>query len=147
MMNRSVYIISAIFLISILVFLFFHKSEKIISVEMGGKAFSVEVVQTDTELERGLSGHALLRDNQGMFFIFPKPDKYGFWMKDMLFPIDIIWIDSNFKIVHMENSVLPETYPKVFYPENPSLYVLEVSSGQAEILGLEVGDAVKFIKK
>ncbi|HEY4508905.1 MAG TPA: DUF192 domain-containing protein [Candidatus Paceibacterota bacterium] len=128
-------------------FVFFHQSNKIVGVEMGGKTFSIEVARTNSERAKGLSGHLPLLDDQGMLFVFPKPDKYGFWMKDMNFSIDIIWIDANFKIVHIENSLPPETYPKVFYPETPALYVLEVSNGEVEKLSLKVGDAVKFLKK
>lgn len=116
-------------------------------VEMGGKTFSMEVTKTKAELEKGLSGHTPLLKDQGMLFIFSKPDKYGFWMKGMLFPIDIIWIDENFKIVHIENSVYPATYPKIFYPDSQALYVLEVSSGQTYTLNLRMGDTVKFIRK
>ena len=113
---------------------------------MGGKEFSVEIADTDFLRERGLSGHRPLLDNQGMLFIFPKSDFYGFWMKDMLFPIDIIWIDENFKINHIEMSLTPDTYPKVFHPESKSLYVLEISSGQSKSLDLKVGDSVKLLK-
>ena len=115
-------------------------------VMLGGKTFSVEIADNNISRTRGLSGHAPLSAYGGMIFIFQKADTYGFWMKDMLFPLDIIWIDSNFKINHIESSLSPQTYPKVFYPEGKSLYVLEVSAGQANSLNLEVGDSVKFGK-
>ena len=114
---------------------------------VGGKTLTVEVVETKYLLEKGLSGHKPLLSDEGMFFVFQAPQKYGFWMKDMTFPIDIIWLDSNYKISHIEKNVKPETYPKVFYPETDSKYVLELQAGQSEILNLKIGDFVQFITK
>ncbi len=116
------------------------------SVILGGKTFSVEIAKTDMERERGLSLHVPLSDSQGMLFIFPTEGLYGFWMKDMLFPIDIVWIDSNLKIVHIEKDLSPETYPKIFSPGAESLYVLEIPAGQSDILNIKTGDRVKFVK-
>jgi uncharacterized protein len=114
------------------------------TVTLGPKVFHVEVADTPALQERGLSGHAPLADNQGMIFIFDKPDNYGFWMKDMLFPLDIIWIGPDWRVTHIEKSLATSTYPQIFYPGAPSLYVLEISSGQSDMLGLKVGDAVRF---
>ena len=146
-MNRHLITIFISFLILVVIFVLFRRSEKITGVEIGGKIFSIELAQTKKELEKGLSGHAPLLDGQGMLFVFSRSGRYGFWMKDMSFPIDIIWIDSNFKIVSIEKSVLPETYPEVFYPESSSLYVLEILAGQADTIGLKTGDGLQFIKK
>ena len=120
-----------------------YKSKVIVN----GKVFEVQVADTNYLLEKGLSGHVPLSDNQGMFFVFNKPDKYGFWMKDMKFSIDIIWIDSNFQIIHIEKSVKPDTYPKVFYPSSSAQYVLEILAGQSDKVNLKIGDSVKFVKK
>ena len=131
--------------IAIIIFLYTRTYPS--KVILGGKEFSVEVLDTKPLLEKGLSGHKPLNSDEGMLFIFQKPDSYGFWMKDMLFPIDIIWMDANWKIVYINKSLRPETYPKIFYPDAPSLYVLEISEGEAQTLGLKIGDTVKFIEK
>jgi uncharacterized membrane protein (UPF0127 family) len=94
----------------------------------------------------GLSGHAPLAEDEGMLFIFDEASVYPFWMKDMLFPIDIIWIDANSRISYIESAVTPDTYPKVFAPDAPALYTLEVKSGTAERLGFKIGDAVRIAK-
>lgn len=107
--------------------------------------FKVEVADNAYTLERGLSGHKPLKSFEGMLFIFDKPSRYGFWMKDMLFPIDIIWIDENYKVTHIEKSVSPDTYPKVFYPGAESLYVLEISAGSSDKTRLKIGDIVEII--
>ncbi len=138
------YLIFAVFLIIIAGLSTVNYKAKVI---VKNKLYIVEVANTTYFLEKGLSGHPPLKNDEGMFFVFQKPDKYGFWMKDMLFPIDIIWIDKDFKIIHIEKSVSPGTYPKVFYPEADSLYVLEVSADEAEKLNLKAGDAIQFLQK
>ncbi|KND49108.1 MAG: hypothetical protein AB198_02705 [Parcubacteria bacterium C7867-003] len=114
---------------------------------VGGKTYNIDVADTTYTLTKGLSGRTSLGKNEGMVFVFGKPDKYGIWMKDMLFPIDIIWMDENFKIVHIEKEVKPETYPKIFSPDRLSTYVLEIASGQVDSTGIKVGDKVDFIYK
>ncbi len=140
-------IIFVVILIIIGIILFLIPQKEIKEVIVGEKTFFVEVSRTKTELERGLSLHIPLSDNQGMLFIFQEEDLHGFWMKDMSFSLDIIWIDSDLKIVHIEKSISPETYPKVFSPKTKNLYVLEIPAGQADLLKINVGDRVKFVKK
>ena len=91
----------------------------------------VEAVYTQAAQQQGLSGRKYLENNTGMLFVFPKEDYYAFWMKDMLFPIDIIWMDKNYKIVYVKKNAQPCTTfscPK-FAPDKPAQYVLEVSPG------------------
>ena len=145
--NKKIFILFIAILIFIVIFFFISKNKTQSEVILNGKTFSVEVVSSQSALERGLSGHKPLLENQGMLFIFPKPDNYGFWMKDMTFPIDIIWIKSSFEIIYIEKSLLPETYPKIFYPNSPALYVLEISAGISHKINLKIGDIVKFVKK
>jgi uncharacterized membrane protein (UPF0127 family) len=119
-----------------------YKSKVIVN----GKAFIVDVSDTAYTKTKGLSGRDPLKTNEGMIFLFEKPEKEGFWMKDMKFSIDIIWIDENMSVIHIEKSLSPDTYPKVYYPESPAKYVLEVSSGQADALGLKLGDKIEFYR-
>jgi len=114
------------------------------TVILGGKEFSVGIAKTPSEREQGLSGRKSLPQDNGLLFIFDKPDKYGFWMKDMNFPIDIIWISNENKIVYLQKSLLPSTYPEVYYPNDRAKYVLEITAGQVEILNLKIGDTVEF---
>ena len=57
--------------------------------------------------EKGLAVKDQLKENEAMFFVFDKPEKHSFWMKDMNFPIDIIWLDSTDKVVHIEQNLQP----------------------------------------
>lgn len=146
MFSKKFQIIFIILAVLVAILLFFHESGEIKGVLIKEKVFFVEIAETERALEKGLSLHPSLKDDQGMLFIFPRKDDYGFWMKDMLFPLDIIWLDSNLKVVGLEKNISPETYPNVFYPKAKSLYVLEISAGQTDLLNLNIGDTVKFIR-
>lgn len=104
-------------------------------VEVDGQKIVVDIADSDEERIKGLSG----REEQSMLFIFPNEDFHGIWMKDMLFPIDIIWIDKDLKIVHIEKNVSPDTYPEIFIPENKALYILETPAGK---INIQMGDVV-----
>jgi uncharacterized membrane protein (UPF0127 family) len=81
-----------------------------------------------------------------MLFTFDYPDMYAFWMKDMEFPIDIIWLDDSFKIVHVESGVSPQSYPKIFRPTKESSFVLEVNAGIAKKNNYTEGSTLDFLK-
>ena len=135
------FFVVALLIIVAVLYKFDYKSTVLID----GNIFSVEVVDTKPLLEKGLSGHAPLSQNQGMLFVFQKPDKYGFWMKDMLFPIDIVWIGANWRVIHIERNLSASTYPEVFSPQSDSLYVLEIPAGQSDSVGIKVGDKVTYL--
>jgi uncharacterized protein len=114
------------------------------TLKIGQISLNVEIADTDAKREQGLSGKKELAENEGMLFVFNREGYYGFWMKDMNFPIDIAWLDKNKKIIYIEKNVSPETYPKIFNSSAPSLYVLEV---HAEFLGknnIKIGNFVAF---
>src|ERR1035437_11182288 len=77
---------------------------------IGSKKISAEVANTPTARQKGLSGRACISQNEGMLFVFPQSGSYPFWMKDMKFPIDMIWISSAHRTVVVEENVLPSTY-------------------------------------
>ncbi len=104
----------------------------------------VQVAKTPTTRERGLSGRESLASDEGLLFIFPTSGTHGFWMKDMNFPIDIVWINSSKKVVGISENVAPETYPTSFFPPKQIQFVLEVNAGTAKKSGLVVGAAVSF---
>jgi len=111
---------------------------------IGAKTLLVDIAGNPCQQELGLSGRKNLKDGTGMLFVFDKVGNYGFWMKDMLFAIDILWIDSDFKIVGAVENVAPETYPNVFGKNYKAKYVLEVSSGFISENNLRVGNKIIF---
>ena len=111
------------------------------------KTFFVDLAETKTVQQKGLSGRVSLPTDEGMLFLFEKPGDYGFWMEDMLFPLDIIWISPDWHVTHIEHSIATSTYPTVFYAHIPSQYVLEISAGEASKLDVHVGDTVQYLEK
>ena len=108
----------------------------------------VEVADTMLAQERGLSGHAPLAADEGMVFLFDRPEKYAFWMKDMTFPIDIIWImDGAIADITPDVPVpTPGVSLPTFAPKVPVDTVLEVNAGFARQHGLRIGLPVQVRK-
>jgi len=117
------------------------------SIQVGNTILNkIEIADTNVKREQGLSGRSSIESNYGMLFIFDTPARYSFWMKDMNFPIDIIWLDANLKVVGLKKEAKPESYPQAFTPEENALYVLEVFSGFIQKENLKIGDHLKFRK-
>jgi uncharacterized protein len=109
----------------------------------------VEVMLTPAAQEKGLSGHAPLAADQGMLFLFDSPQRYGFWMKDMTFPIDIIWIAGEKVADITVNAAIPvqgQDLP-IYSPRVPVDKVLEVPAGFAALHGLRIGSTVEIQQK
>lgn len=100
----------------------------------------VEVAATEESRMQGLSGRSSLRRGDGMIFVFHEPGHWGMWMKDMLFSIDIIWLDRVGKVVAVEKNVAPHTYPKIFESPVGAWYVLELPAGDADHYLIAEGD-------
>lgn len=100
----------------------------------------LELATSSEARERGLSGRDSLAPDTGLLFIFPELALYGFWMKEMNFNIDIIWLNEAGEVVEITKEALPESYPKAFYPPEPVKYVLEVNAGYADENNIEIGD-------
>lgn len=113
-------------------------------VVINDQALTATVVQTPTDRQRGLSGAKSLGEGEGMLFVFEGDSKHGIWMKDMRFAIDIIWMDKERKIVHIEKNITPETYPTVFYSSAPARYVLEVPALYTDRHDIRVGMVASF---
>lgn len=103
---------------------------------------NAEVVRTEEEVTRGLGGRDSLAPGTGMWFAFSSNGRFGIWMKDMQFAIDIIWVDEDLRVVSIEEKISPDTYPEVFYPSRDARSVLEVPAGFVENSHLEVGNAL-----
>ncbi len=110
------------------------------TVEIKGKILVLEIADSPSAMTRGLSGRDELPDGSGMLFIFPNPQKLSFWMKDMRFALDFIWIRDGIIIEATEN-VLPPKYGakneelEIYSAKEPVDMVLEVSAGFVADLG------------
>jgi uncharacterized membrane protein (UPF0127 family) len=114
-----------------------------------GATFPVEVVSTQAGMRKGLSGRPKLERGHGMLFCFRDQNVHSMWMPDMQFSLDIIWIDDTFTIVNVNKkavpcvSRIPSECPS-YSSEYPALFAIEVNAGDADALGLRVGEKVSF---
>lgn len=117
-----------------------------VTILMPKGALEVEVADTQASRELGLSGRKKMGDDEGMLFVFDSPGRYGFWMKDMTFSLDMVWINQNGVVVDIERNVTPETYKekKTYINQSEASYVLEINGGMAEKFGLYLGSKVKI---
>jgi len=138
-----------IVIIFILIIIFINKNNNSIKntkyVKIGGEIIKVDLALTPTEQENGLSFRENLKNDEGMLFIFDNVGIYPFWMKDMFFPIDIIWINEDLRVISIKENVTPESFPEIFTPNKNSKYVLEVNALFLEKKNLKEGDKVEFL--
>lgn len=110
---------------------------------IGDVKIKVEIVDDSAEMQKGLSGRESLDENEGMLFVFSQAGQPTFWMKDMKFPIDIIWIQND-EIVDIAPNlpVVAGEFLSTYEPKEPANYVLEVNAGFVDEHGIKVGDKV-----
>ena len=96
-----------------------------------GSCIFLEYAKTPAELSTGLSNRNVMARDMGMLFVFDKSATHCFWMKDMYFDIDIVWLDADKRIVAKELRVSPDTYPRNYCPDVKAQYVVEVNAGFA----------------
>ena len=116
-------------------------------VTVNGFEIKAYLAVTNEQHIKGLSIKNHLQENEGMFFVFERPARYGFWMKDMKFPIDIIWLNSNGTVIHVEKHLSPcqsNFQCPTYIPEKDSLYVLETVSGFSQKHNITIGTHINF---
>ncbi|EKD25527.1 MAG: hypothetical protein ACD_80C00031G0001 [uncultured bacterium (gcode 4)] len=139
-------IICILIIITSLLLLSNRKSQTGKPIFINNQRINVEIADTDSLRSKGLSGRKSLDQNAGMLFIFPKTAIYSFWMKEMNFPLDIIWINGETIEDITEN--IPNTKYKelselpLYSPKVPVDKVLEVNSGTVKLLNIKIGDKV-----
>jgi len=111
-----------------------------------GKVLTVEVMANDQDRAMGVMFRDSLPKDRGLLFVFDQPSRYAFWMKNCKFPIDMVWIDADKKIVHVTEKAPPcEKDPcPTFSPMSPALYVLEINALQARAEKAVNGATLEF---
>ena len=111
---------------------------------IGDTKIIVEVADTKESLIQGLSGRKSLEENSGMYFVLGEKKIATFWMRDMTFPLDIIWIEDG-KIVEInENAPVPTNdITPTYTSTQPVTHVLEVNAGFASKHNIELGSTVE----
>ncbi len=111
-------------------------------VVIGDTTLKVDVSDDKEERSLGLSNRDSLPEDEGMLFIFDKPGKYGFWMKDMKFDLDIMWFNEYGEMIYFVEGVKPKDFPKTYEPPADSFSALEVNSGFIKEKNLKIGDKI-----
>jgi uncharacterized membrane protein (UPF0127 family) len=117
-------------------------------IKIGSAEIKAEVVDNEEARMKGLSGRDSLANDEGMLFVFEKPDIYPFWMKDMQFAIDIIWIKDK-KIVEIIKDAQPPTAEGKtisYTPRAQADLVLETMAGFCTENNVKIGDEVQISK-
>ena len=107
------------------------------NIYIGNKQYSVQIAKTESEKEKGLQEIKDLPENEGMLFIYDKPQTVSFWMKDTFIPLDIIFIDEDQEVISIYQGK-PED--ETIVEEDNVKYVLEVNQNS----GIEEGDELEF---
>lgn len=114
----------------------------------GGQVLKVETMYTNIDLLRGLMYRSSLAPDRGMLFVYPRPDHYYTVMYNVLIPLDILWMDSDRRILEIDESEPPckmqaSKCPK--YGGSPiSSFALEINAGMARKYGLQIGQILQF---
>ena len=127
-------------------FSFFERSKnsyKKIAVVFPNITVTADVAETQEQKIKGLAGRAVLKENEGMLFLYDKPDYHTFWMKGMLIPIDILWLKDGYVVDIAENVPPPndEDDLPLYKPKEPASEVLEVSTGFARKYSITIGES------
>jgi len=147
-MRKNLIYFSILIVFIVITFFLLNNSNSVIDsnnyLKIAGQKIKIELVSTPSKLAQGLSGRAGLKENEGMLFVFEQAGNYSFWMKDMKFSIDIIWLSEDKKVVYLKKDARPESFPEMYGLKVNAKYVLEVISGFSEKYNLKVGDKVEF---
>lgn len=141
-MRKKVFFLLALFLFLIGI----STLAKTPKITINNHTFNLYIAKSSRNKEVGLSKHTNLSQNQGMLFPFGTASNYSFWMKDMQFPIDIIFIRNN-KIVAIYQNLSPPQKNQnltIYRPQELSDTVLEINAGLSEKYGFRNGDSVKI---
>jgi len=134
-----------LFIFFVFLFIFGCSSVVFEQVEINNAVIDVETVKSSEEIIKGLSLRESLDENKGMLFIFDKPGRYDFWMKDMRFSLDILFISEDLRIIRIifADPCLGD-FCESYSPEEDFRYVLEVNNGFSVDNGVKEGDLVRF---
>lgn len=119
---------------------------KTIPVVVGSQTYIADIADTPALQQLGLSGRSSLSSKTAMLFVFSQAGRYSFWMKDMKFSIDMLWLDQDGAVVTIAADATPESFPNSFTPTADSTYVLELPAGTARRENINIGNRIIFDK-
>jgi uncharacterized membrane protein (UPF0127 family) len=111
---------------------------------LGDGIFNTDIALTPAAREQGLSGKPELQADHALLMAFPSEGEWGIWMKDMNFPIDIVWLSKDKKVIYVVKDAPPEDQTTVYKPEKPAMYVVELPSGTTSSKAINLNDIASF---
>ena len=151
-LRKTIFISTNVFLFIVLLFTFKQSfaegivySHAIVTTSTG-EEIPVEIADTPKKRSLGLGKRTSLKKGWGMLFVFEKLKPYRFWMKDMQFPLDIIWLENHriVHIIHNAKPANPRDEPELMTSPDPVNFVLEITAGRAAKLLLKTGQRMKI---
>lgn len=107
------------------------------------KTINIEIADDDYQTQTGLMYRTSMENDQGMLFVFPEAEYHTFYMKNTQFPLDIIYIGADKKIINIVKNAKP--FNESSLPsEGPAQYVLEINAGLSDAWSLEPGDKIEY---
>jgi uncharacterized membrane protein (UPF0127 family) len=116
-----------------------------VAMTIAKKEYKLEIAADGASREHGLMFRESMADDHGMIFIFPKADRWSFWMKNTLIPLDLIWADESGKIV--DTTTLQPKDETAYTPRRKAIYVIELNAGAIKKLGIKPGDMLEIPAK
>lgn len=142
MRRRSVWIGLVLALLALLYVLVYTRHQALPRgvVDIHDQPITVEIADTDASRVQGLSGRPSLLPGTGMLFVFENDGFFSFWMKDMRFPIDMVWLSSVGSVVYIQENISPNTYPRSYTSTTTARYVLELPAHYVSEHYVKLGD-------
>ncbi|NTW61621.1 DUF192 domain-containing protein [Candidatus Saccharibacteria bacterium] len=118
--------------------------QSVTSLRLGDGVFRAKLALNESSRQKGLGGTSNLPEDQALLMAFTTDDKWGIWMKDMSFPIDIIWLNSSKKVVYIVKNVSPDDQTKVYEPRTDARYVIELPAGTVDRKAISADSLASF---
>jgi len=135
----------SVFIAALVAVSVFMKSQPSSALRIGDGAYDAQFATKPSTRAQGLSGTSDLGSTDALVFVFPADGKWKIWMKDMNYPLDIVWLDNDKSVIYIVENAPPEGGEDViFQPPTDARYVIELSSGSVEAKNIVVGDRAEF---
>lgn len=121
-----------------------HVAQPKTTLFLGDGVFTAALAETPEARTQGLSGTSPLAADEAMLFAFPYDARWSIWMKDMNYPIDVVWLDADKQVVYIVENMAPDSYPTQYTPESTARYVVELPAGTVEAKAIGSNSVARF---
>ena len=144
-MKLEIIIFSGFFIILLIIFFLKRTPTKYTNVKIDDTEIRAEIADNPIKKAKGLMFRKNLQEDEGMLFVFDEEGYHSFWMMNMSFPIDMIWVSKERKVVDMTKNAQPcKLICSTYSPKEKAMYVLEVNANFTEKHGVKIGSSLEF---